>query len=76
MTACFQDSFDYDIAKVPTVVIGTYEPCIYPVFNSGLGESVDSCGDTGGHQDPGGSRLMILKPDGVRQKVWAKQSQY
>lgn len=25
MTACFQDRFDYDIAKVPTVVIGTYE---------------------------------------------------
>ena len=48
MTACFQDRFDYDIAKVPTVVIGTYEPCIYPVFNSGLGESFDSCGDTGG----------------------------
>ena len=48
MTACFQDRFGYDIAKVPTVVIGTYEPCIYPTFNSGLGESVDSCGDTGG----------------------------
>lgn len=48
MTACFQDRFGYDIAKVPTVVIGTYEPCIYPTFNSGLGESVDSCSDAGG----------------------------